>query len=394
MVRSELRKFLHSFILFVLLPTCASIALIEWLAWRMGFTMSPASIAALQQKNPKVIWAGEGQYYAALKMARIELERPDIVFVGHSRCGQLRSGMFKPYVFHNACLTAWTFSQVRNMLDHITKSAQVKILAFDLDYFMLSEGFVNNWTTKAAMDLNWKMSNHFNGLIGFIRSFGRIPITMVRSIPVYLFSRAREPIDNMELIGVSAIHNQAGFRFDGSLLYDAKTRDAAPKHNTDMGHILAQVPRGTGTRISPKQVEELRALARLAAERGVMLVGIQLPIIKQAVDILDSGKDTLGYLASDAQIWKDLQGADTRAMLLDIGVHYFDMTRGIVADDSRNFIDPAHPAEIAALGAIVELLAVPEFRTLFPLMDRDKLNAEFDLARKRGLFFDVFRDRF
>lgn len=390
----ELLAFLRSLVLLVLLPAALLAGFILILGWRIGATLSPVQIAAMQHDNPKLLWAADGQYYGPLKTTRITQEQPEVIAVGDSRCSQIRSAMFKPYSFHNGCLTAWTFSQIRNILDMATRQAHPRVMIFTLDYFMFSDKYVENWAEKAGMDYGWTDRNFLNGLISTGGTFKAYPWTMIKQMPAYLFGRKIDEIDSYELLGLTAIRARAGFRQDGSMLYDPVTRANSTNNNNDLSHILAQVPVGSGARMSARQIDELRSLAELAKERGVTLVGLQLPIIKEAVDVLDAGKPYNQWAGPDAAIWKAFMSDDTRALFRKLGIHFFDMTHNSATSDRIAFIDPAHPGERVVLGALVSIVDDPDFRSVFPKIDAESLRQAYAEAQAKGETFDVFHTRF
>src|SRR5207302_10900103 len=77
----EARRFAVLLAKLVVLPTVIAVFFVEIVGWRMGITMPVAEIARLQHENPRLIWAGDGQLYTPLKLARIAAEKPDVVFI-------------------------------------------------------------------------------------------------------------------------------------------------------------------------------------------------------------------------------------------------------------------------------------------------------------------------
>jgi hypothetical protein len=253
-----------------------AILVVELLAWRTGamVTSSVAVIAELQHEDPDIVWSGNGQLYGPLALARTRIEQPDIMMIGHSRCGQMRSMMFKPYSFHSGCVVAWTFGQIKNMIDLATRSGGPKTIMFTLDYFMLGDAFAKHWEEKAFMDFAPPQRPHRDGLLNLADMFNRHPAAMLDAMPSYLFGRAREPANDLELIGPSAIAVQAGFRSDGSLLYDPNTRAQAPVNYYDLSRIIAAVSDGDGVRAGAAQMQALKEIGELGRQRNLTLVGI------------------------------------------------------------------------------------------------------------------------
>jgi hypothetical protein len=226
-------------------------------------------------------------------------------------------------------------------------------------------------------------------------TFKRYPAAMLDAIPSYLFGRMHEPANGLELFGPSSIALQAGFRSDGSLLYDPDTRSQAPMNNRDLSRLIAAVREGDGVRPGAAQLQALREIGELGRQRGLTLVGIQLPVIQGAVDVLDSDKDWNGYRAADRGTWKQLRSAEMRRNLHAMGINFFDLTGDPIAGESRAFIDPAHPTEYGIGMAFLHALnSDHELRQLFPRLDVTALQAALAEARKEGRFFDVYGAQF
>jgi hypothetical protein len=223
-------------------------------------------------------------------------------------------------------------------------------------------------------------------------SFNRRPLAMIEAMPNYLFGRAYDPVDGLEEFSPRAIAGDDGcFRSDGSLLYDQATRLAAPDRRKDMSLVLGAVPEGDGEHAGEAQMKALAEIGELGRERNVTLVGIQLPKIQGALDVLDSGKDWQQYPATDRENWKLLESAAMQERLQAMGINFFDLSHDPVAAEPRAFIDPAHPAEYAMATAIYDAMTGnPAFRAIFPRLDTGALRDALDDARRQDRFFDVY----
>jgi hypothetical protein len=336
--------------------------------------------------------------YGPLALARIQIEHPDVIMVGHSGCGQMRSMMFKPYVFHNACVVAWTFNQIKEVIDRATRDRpHAKIVMFTLDYFMLGGGYAQKWEDKSFMDFSSHAERgRLDGLLTMARAFDRRPLAMFEAMPDYLLDRAREPRDGLELLAPDAIAGDAGcFRSDGSLLYDEATQSAAPAQRRDLAIVLGAVPEGDGTHPGDDQMKALEEIGALAKERNVTLVGIQLPKLQGAIDLLNSDRDWHQYPASDRGNWKLLEGGAMQERLAAMGINFFDLSHDPIAKEPRAFIDPAHPSEYGMAAAIYHAMTEnPAFRAIFSRLDTDALRDALDHARQQGRFFDVYGAQF
>jgi hypothetical protein len=395
---SEYWRFLKSFGMLIVIPSVIAALLVELLAWRTGAlaTGSVDRIAELEHEDPGIAWTGPGQLYGPLALARIAIERPDIVIIGHSRCGQLRSMMFKPYSFHNACVVAWTFDQIKTVIDLATRSGGPKTILFTLDYYMFGEKYAKRWQDRAFMDFSpASQRSHLDGLLALASAFKRRPVTMLRAMPSYLLGRAREPVDGLELFGPDAIAGDSGlFRSDGSLLYDEPTRSLAPFHDVQLDRVLAQVANGDGEQPSAAQMTVLKEIGELGRQRNLTIVGIQLPYIQGVLRALNWDQDWNGYRAADRGVWRLLQTAAMREELNAMGISYFDLSQDPISNDARAFIDPGHPSEYGIASAIVDAMNDAEFRAIFPRLDVGALQAALAEARRQERFIDVYGAQF
>ncbi len=368
-------------LLAVLLPTVLLTAVIEAAAWSIGATMTPRQLAFAQQENPDLLVAGDPRYYA-YKAARATFLKPDVVFIGHSRCGQVRAEMFKPYIMYNACHSAWTIDHLRQMIDLLTKTSSPKIIMFTLDYFMFTDAYESAFAKNADFkSLGFSFETHVNGIAKLATGFKDNPKRMIMA----WLHGVRETTDGLTLLGPDAIKAATGFRYDGSFLYDPGTRTGAPIRNKDRAAGLLSAVNGAPA-MAPSQIMALRRLAELGRERNVTLVGIQLPYLKIALDVLDFDKDYRPY----AGVWREYESKKNRDLIRSMGIHFFDLSRDPVSLDQRYFVDPAHPAEAGVLAAFVRLLDNKEFRHVFPRLDVEALRQENAAARAQGKFFDVY----
>jgi hypothetical protein len=397
--KSEFWRFAEGFGKLVVAPALIAVLAVELLAWRTGadVTSSVTDIAELQHGDPNLVWTGPGQLYGPLALARIKIEQPQIIMIGHSRCGQLRSMMFRPYTFHNACVVAWTFDQIKTMIDLATRSGGPNIVMFTLDYFMLGEAYAKRWREKAFMDFAPPQRKHRDGLLSLASAFNRHPGAMLGAMPSYLLGRAHEPANGLELLGPDAIVAQSSlFRSDGSLLYDARTRAQAEKNNQEPARLIATVDQGDGLQPGAAQLKALQEIGDLGRQRKLTIVGIQLPVIQGAVDVLESNTDWRGhYRAEDRGTWRLLRSTGARQQFKALGIDFFDLTHDSVAKEPRAFIDPAHPSEYGTGKALLDALETDsELRAIFPRLDIAALQTALDAAKHDDRLFDVYGAQF
>jgi hypothetical protein len=95
----------------LVVPWLLVIGLAEWISWQAGDWLSLSQAAALQTKEPDLIWYKERvQNFARFKLARVAIDRPDILILGQCRPQFFRSAMFRPYSAYN--LRASTISSM------------------------------------------------------------------------------------------------------------------------------------------------------------------------------------------------------------------------------------------------------------------------------------------
>jgi hypothetical protein len=394
----EIWRFFKAFAQLVLVPGVIAVGFVELVAWRTGaaITYSVHRIAEWQHLQPDTLWNGPSNLIGPLALARMEIEHPEVIVVGHSQCGQLRSMMFKPYSFYNACVSAWTFDQIRTFIDLATRSEGPKTIVFTLDYFMFGEQYAKTWEQTAFMDFSSDSPrSHVDGILTLEPFFKRYPLEMLRAMPSYLFGRARDPDEGLELLGPYAIALLSGFRSDGSVLYDPMTRSRSSINVTELPRLLGTVKDGDGKQPNEKQMRALKEIGELGRQRNVTLVGIQFPMAKAAVDVLDSDTDWNGYRAEDRAVWRWLQTTTTHEMLRAEGIQFFDWSHDPIAADPKVFIDPAHASEYGMGMSIVHAMRDdPEFRALFSRLDVPALEAALSNAMQKGHFFHVYGAQF
>ena len=195
-----------------MIPGLIAIGIVELIACRTGAMTAESveAVARLQHKDPDIVWTGPGNQYGPLALARVQIEHPDILMIGHSRCGQMRSMMFKPYRFQNACVVAWTFGQIKNMIDLATRTGGPKTIIFTLDYFMLGDVYAKKWEDRAFMDFSSPQRGHLDALRDLASMFKSHPVAMTTAMPSYLAGRVYGP-DGLEFWDPTLSHYGSDF---------------------------------------------------------------------------------------------------------------------------------------------------------------------------------------
>ena len=365
------------------------VASISWLGGTSKALASLAVIAAEQSSSPKSIWLGEIEDVAPYKIERATLTQPEIIVVGHSRCGEVRAEMFAPYKMYNACTSAWTFNQLIEEVDRLTTVAHPRVIIITLDYFMFTDAWADGYERSRA-------GNYAQGLSAYLRRLrdlaeyayeisARHPVSAVYEIERNLLQIRRENVENSRLLGVHALRNEHGYRADGSTLYGPGYRSIIDQRNSE-GAIFFMKSFPGASNMSMRQISDLRKLAELIHERGAALVGVQLPIARAAVDYLDTNKE---YWRSSG-VWREFQSEAAATMFRDMGITFFDLSRAAINDQPSHFIDPAHPNEGGTLAALLEIVDRSEFRRLFPLVDKAELSDTYQRAVQSENQIDIY----
>jgi hypothetical protein len=319
---------------------------------KIGATITLDQLAKTQSvEHDKIVMPFDLRYWAALKLPRIAIDNPEIIYISSSRAGAARARMFRPYSFYNLSFTAWTLDQVIDIFDRATRDNAARIAIVELDYFM----FTDTWergNLKNDMIFGWPIRYLATSAVDMVRSAARHP---------ELLSYIRAP--ERPFVGTQAILSNEGFRFDGSYVYSiGHTRDSA-EHHINAETLVQAMPGGAA--ISTKQMGLLRKLTALAQQRHVTLVGIQLPLFKEGVDYLDTNRSYYAY----SGVWREFESAANREIFQEIGIHFFDLAHDQLNREKENFFDAYHPSSLGMLRSMQSLLRLTDFRNVFPAID-------------------------
>jgi hypothetical protein len=337
-----------------------------------GATWLPRNLAAAQAANRSlVVLPAEIHHWAALKLQRIADDQPDIVLLGSSRGNEVRAVMFRPYTFYNASVTAWSFGQTIDMLDHVTKISQPRVTVLALDYFMFTNAFARDVEPERTMYFDDDLRIKYQSEIDLVRALYKDP---------YLLQTI---VDNQmqidPVLGIGAWRHGGGFRHDGSFQYPNQILDRAPERVKEGKGLIEGVP--GGPHIDEEQLLGLKRLAALARNRGTKLIAIQFPIVKVLTDYLDhdpSYKEAAG-------VWREFESEEMIRTLQELDIPFFDMSRLPLAANAQNFVDGIHVTETGARRMFFHLCHDDRFRTLFPALDWRRLRTDLSDGVDCGL---------
>jgi hypothetical protein len=358
-------------------------AVFAWVGQRTGSTTSFVRIVERQHEDPALIALPfDLRYWAMYKLEGVALNKPEVVYISSSRAGEFREQMFRPYSFYNLSFTAWTLDQATEILDRVSRTNAPRIVIVEFDYFM----FTASWPRA-----NGDRSMYFNAGARYKIESGIDALRSLTKHPELLHDcnvRILQTVPGCETApfryaGIQAIRAQDGFRSDGSYHYSAGRLESSKRNLT--AQFLVQAMPGAPN-IDPGQIAALERLAALARERGVTLIGIQLPLIKEGVDFLDNEPSYHHY----AGVWREFDSQQMRNKFRSLGIHFFDLGRAHFADDKKNFVDAYHPSELGTLRSIVSLCDDPDFRSLLPALDPARLKRDLENAERQGKVLELY----
>ncbi len=336
------------------------------LARPFGAAARLEDLADSQRDNPdQIVLPFDLRYNAAFKLARLEQENPEIVWISSSRAGAFRASLFAPYRFYNLSFTAWTTSQLADLFDRATQRLRPRVAILSLDHFLFADRWEEWFATTRRMHYDHSLTYLRGSLLDFARTATRHP----EAFRDYL----RTP---STFVGPQSIVHQEGFRSDGSYVYSAGHVSDARSRFMNAETLAQTLPRAPG--LSSRLKQPIARIAEMARSRGIALIGVQLPFIRAGVQLLD--REQHGPLGFGA--WREFASNETRSWLHDLGIPLFDLGRLAMTDESSSFVDAYHLAEAGAARVMLHLLNAPDFRAEFPRIDPARI--ELDLAGLAG----------
>ena len=384
LVQRKISHYLATLFGALFLLILALISAVNWLGESVGATTSLINLANGQAKDRNaIVLPFDLRYWADLKLPRVAIDKPDVIFISSSRGGEMRSQMLAPYKFYNLSFTAWTLDQVTDIFDRATREFAPKVAIVSLDYFMFTDVWpkVNAKNTMRFADPFYKFRS---GLDMMQTAARRAAFLQDCIIPIFQSGHGCRAAEG-RFLGTAAIINQEGFRDDGSYRYGPGRLQDSEKNIT--ADFLVNAMPGAPS-IDRDQMLVLERLAALARTRGVTLVGIQLPFAKAGVDYLDNNESYHHY----SGVWREFQGSAVRDKFRQLGITFFDLSRAPLNQDSNNFIDAYHPSEIGMLRSLCSLLLIPRFRELFPAIDPQRIFEKINEAELNKKRFSVYED--
>ena len=322
-----------------------------------GAAASLQDLADSQRNHPEqIVLPYDLRHNAAFKLARMAQERPEVVWISTSRAGTFRADLFAPYSFYNLSFTAWTTGQTAELFERATRLHRPRAAILSLDHFLFADRWEEWFAIKREMQYDHPLTYLRGSLLDFARTATRHPGTFRD----YLTAPSA-------FVGTQSILHQEGFRNDGSYVYSPAHLADARSRYMNAETLAETLPRAPG--LSSWLKQPIVRMAEIARERGVRLVGVQLPFIRSGVALLDREQNA----ANGFGAWREFATEETRAWLRSLGGPLFDLARLTMADEPSSFVDAYHLAEDGAARVMLHLLKNPDFRALFPRIDPDRV---------------------
>ncbi|MDO8602212.1 MAG: hypothetical protein Q7R62_03800 [bacterium] len=364
-------KFLLKLTLFCL-PIIIVLAFPLWVFYRSGELLSnDEMVARLTSDSPVLIGTAYSNPVDYLFLQSTLITEPDIVVIGSSRSGQLRSNFFKPGVKE---ITAYGFHKIthlRRFLEHVPAEKSPKVLMLGLDQRFFSPNYyspsIDNIDTLLTKPMplqeifaKWSQvyTDYFKGK----------------------FTLQELSNNSGSAVGMLAIARGAGYRNDGSHdMGDIVESPEDPKSNDyQYKASLSFIDRGIegfeyGQEISSGALSELKSILSQAKERNIYVVGFSPPFAPPVYEKIKSISDLAkyGYMSAIPATFK--------ALFDSYGFGYFNFTDPKSLNlTSAQFADGTHTTERGSLMLLIKMIEADP--TLKKYTDMNSLRARLQKA--------------
>ena len=346
----EWKKCGRTLFLIIGIPWCFIFLVAEWISWQAGDWLSLSQAAMIQTKDPNLIWYKyRGENFARYKLARVAIDRPDILIFGQSRSQNFRGAMFRPYSAYNLSSTCYLMSGFTDLLRHLPQGYNPKVIIMTCDFWLFSpvntaiairdhalQNFTPSWKDKLddLHDILVQLPTHPSLLLmGLYHPFG------------------------YPTLGMGAYLEPGGFRKDGSTL------DQSKRKPTNKMQAFPNADVDYGNRMGENELEQFDEFVSEVQARGITLVCVQMPCYTKEVPYPFARMANLGELQDFA--------AHVRNGYFDKRhVIFFDfLSLEGYSDDSTNFLDSIHPNEEVTLAVLSKMADDPRFLALLPKLD-------------------------
>jgi hypothetical protein len=342
-----------AWILFVslVIPAFLVFLLVEWISWQAGDWLSMPQAAALQTAHPDLIWYKyRTAKFARFKLARVAIDRPDVLIFGQSRSQFFRSAMFRPYTAYNLSSTCYPIGSFTDLLGHLPTGYSPKVIIMTCDFWLFSQAY------SAAQIQARSLQNFTPSWTDRLDDLHDILVQLPTN-PCLLLIGFYQP-HPYPTIGLGAYIDKGGFRKDGSTKFDQQNEDPARLQLPPEASITCGDHMGTS---EMKQFEEF--VSEVHA-RGIALVCVQMPFY--------SGEKLAGEYESKPgfQELRDFNEHVKDGYFEKLNVLFFNfMNFPGYSGKAEYFQDEVHPKEGATLAVLSAMASDPRFLSLLPNLD-------------------------
>jgi hypothetical protein len=269
---SKPRGFLLKLLLFAL-PFAIPFLLFTGFLIYTGESMPLSRVVALQMGDEPVLYRPRyGNRDPQYKLLATNTRQPDVVAVGSSRVLQFRSMFFNRDRgnFYNAGGPAWQLEHVIHLVESLSYTPQVLILALDQPWF--NEAYPGD-----PFEPSLEPSSDFDHIFMVNRSVMQ-SLLDGEPLDISRMLQRREPGYGGMALGLRAIRDGHGFRNDGSEQYgDFFVARFLYPENERARHLSlmenGQDMYARGSEVSQSALQQVERLLQYCDERGIFVIG-------------------------------------------------------------------------------------------------------------------------
>jgi hypothetical protein len=334
----------------IVIPFGLLFLLAEWVSWQAGDWLSMHQAAALQTAKPDLIWyKSRVETYARFKLARVAIDRPDVLIFGPSRCEAFRSAMFRPYTAYNLSYTCYLMHAYTDLLHNLPAGYNPKVIIMSCDYYLFSPVCTAMETERRALqEFTPSWTEKLDELRDVFLELPKNPSLLL----IGFHQRHAYPT-----LGLTAYLGKGGFRKDGSIKLDAPEND-------DPARFKAPPEANFGDRMGTSEMTQFEEFVSEVHARGIALVCVQLPFYM--------GEKFVGELAHKPGFgeFQDFNNHVKNGYFDRLNVPFFNfLDVPDYTDKAGDFDDTVHPREAGVLAVVSAMASDSRFLALLPKLD-------------------------
>jgi len=375
--RAEWKRFARILFLSLVIPWIFLLLLGQWIAIQVGANLSPEDAARLQTDHPNLIWySHRSSDFGRFKLARVAIERPEILIMGQSRPQTFRSAMFRPYSAYNLGSISYTMGSFLDLLHQLPEGYNPKVIIMGCDFYLFNPASTERNIREHMLQ---DFSPWHPDYLGTLRDV----LTLIPSHPNLLLATLPQSKDR-QLMGLGAYTIHMGFRKDGSTQWYRESGEDNPR----MAEMNSFKDLIQGDAMGQVEIAQFEQFVREAHDRGITVVCVQLPMYDRAVEMMKNEKSAnLGLL-------RDYQNRIANGYFDRLGVLAFDyLSFPGYSDNYHYFLDAIHPKEGITLAVLNDMCSDPRFLKILPKLDVEALKQKLNEDRS-GPHFNIYGEEF